>query len=1238
MRCLIFLALLSLHAAQVFGQNGLLFADDFSKTPDTAWQAFGPGYWTISDSELHTQDSKLATAGSPDWKNYELKFRAHAPQGAYEAQIWAGIRVQNRHDRYVLGLRGGNHDDLLFWRQGWLGQDEFLATRPLDFHPETGQWFTIRLLACDDHFLVFLGDEALPRIHVRDSAAHFSTGKIALGGGWFPAKFDDVEVRQLELPEIERLKILPEANFGETPEQKETRRKAERAKYLPKTLTQISTDAKPSNESSPPLLWRGAGGEVTLDGDWLFLPDYQLLIGNETAALSPDSSDENWHILAVPNFWNEHRVWLHGEDAMMLSGDKGASDNLRQTDDARCAAYTFDFRKTNIGYYRQWLVLPDSGFEMAEKSVRLRFEAVSKMAKIWVNGHPVGEHVGMFAPFEFEVGQFLRPGRNLLVVKVVKNYAEVADGEGVVDLAESVGVTKKMLADLPHGIFAHEPAGIWQGVKLLTSNRLRLRDVFVKTHLTGLDLDLEIEKSDTATRQVSLDLSLVDCADGTVLFSQKGMAAWSLAGDSVFKKSLSLAGLQPKLWSPEHPNLYSLELSLHDSSLITHSSLLTKIGFRTFEKCGEFFCLNGRPYRPRGANHTPFSVRPNDPILADTFLKKMHDAGFQITRTTTAPFNEIWLEAADRQGVAVSFEGAFPWLMMRGDIPDSNLLNVWRREFFDLVRRARNHPSVLFWTVNNEMKFYEKDTVRARVQHKFQIVSDVVKSLRKFDPTRPVIFDSGYRRDTAKFDRKFMAGIDDGDADDIHNYFNWYYFSVFDLFDSTFTRWYKNRGRPLITQEFSSGYPNNDSGHPVRFYTFAHDVPQALVGQWAFEDHDPRYFLERQAFIAKEGAEALRRSTPSLASFQAFSSVCWWQNVFDTGRMKPFPVVRAMQLAEQPVLVSAELFGRHFWAGDTLRARVCVLNDAADGRDLPPTFLRWRVENQGVALTSGLLRLPSVPYFSQHWDSLVVRLPDSLRGRGLVRVQLVLELTRENQVFSKNEYDLLLAESPNPKAIEWRDWGNNIAVFNPPKNFEHGILKACDANNSVEELTEFSAIKDWAKIPVDEFKVIVEASKLTHKQLKKLRRLIKRGGQVILLHAGENAHYLFPQLIDSVLNKPGEMVQLLVPEHPIFEGVGPLDLAWLNNGKQERPISCPRAYYVHPQPNVEPLAQFTVTHGAINPAFHKRHERVREFTGFPLVDVHFGKGRAMLCELNLEFAATDPVAGMILATLLRMPR
>ena len=55
--------------------------------------------------------------------------------------------------------------------------------------------------------------------------------------------------------------------------------------------------------------------------------------------------------------------------------------------------------------------------------------------------------------------------------------------------------------------------------------------------------------------------------------------------------------------------------------------------------------------------------------------------------------------------MCISYEGTWPWLMLQGEPPEENLLRIWKEEFASLIKKHRNHPSVIFWTVNNEMKF-----------------------------------------------------------------------------------------------------------------------------------------------------------------------------------------------------------------------------------------------------------------------------------------------------------------------------------------------------------------------------------------------------------------------------------------------------------------------------------------------------------------------------------------------------
>jgi beta-galactosidase/beta-glucuronidase len=126
------------------------------------------------------------------------------------------------------------------------------------------------------------------------------------------------------------------------------------------------------------------------------------------------------------------------------------------------------------------------------------------------------------------------------------------------------------------------------------------------------------------------------------------------------------------------------------------------IGFRTFSVDNGAFLLNGKPFLLRGANHFPHALRPNDTKLAHRFMKLAKEGNVVATRSHTAPFTNTWLEAADENGMLVSYEGTWPWLMLKGEPPGDELLKQWKDEFLSLIRKHRNHPSIVMWTVNNE--------------------------------------------------------------------------------------------------------------------------------------------------------------------------------------------------------------------------------------------------------------------------------------------------------------------------------------------------------------------------------------------------------------------------------------------------------------------------------------------------------------------------------------------------------
>ena len=116
----------------------------------------------------------------------------------------------------------------------------------------------------------------------------------------------------------------------------------------------------------------------------------------------------------------------------------------------------------------------------------------------------------------------------------------------------------------------------------------------------------------------------------------------------------------------------------------------------------------------------------------------------------------------------------------------------------------------------------------------------------------------------------------------------------------------------------------------------------------------PASFLKTQAFITGELAETLRRSNDQASGIMHFALMTWFRQTYDYQNIEPYPTYYALKRALQPVLVSAELWGRNLYAGEKLPTRIYVVNDREDGTDLQPSLLRWEIQDEsGKCLASG---------------------------------------------------------------------------------------------------------------------------------------------------------------------------------------------------------------------------------------------------------------------------------------------
>lgn len=1210
---------LSTEARQEFSDKTIFDFSDMSEELTTV----GRGACDIRDGVLRSRGS-YALFGSPDMKDYSFSFRARASKDAEQVQIWAGFRTYNRFDRYVVGIKGGLQDDLYLMRTGYMGTDEFMGVRPLGFHPVPGEWYMVRVEVCGSRIRVFVGDEKLPYIDVTDNngGKMVPSGNISLGGGWIETEYDDLVITPMSAGDLGGV-IDTEYRRFMTPEEKESKRREERAAYNPVRLTGLTQGRT----------------EVSLDGDWLFIPDYQL--GDKEKAVSPASDDETWHIMSVPDFWTPIRIWLHGETMPSPRGNqpKGVSDTYYQQETDRCENYTFDYRRTGAAWYRQWLELPE---EVTGKRMVLMFDAVSKTAEVYVNGSLVATHVGMFSEIKADVTDYMHPGRNLIALKVTRDIqgatAQTSDAmenyyssvrKEVDDNKDDAQANKAILTDIPHGFYGDNPAGIWQPVKLTVSDPLKIEDIFIKPALDGASFDITVKNNGLGKRKnFALKVDIVDGQNGDVLFSGVLMDKLSLASGEDRKYSCDIDGLRPKLWEPATPNLYDFRFAIVEREGVSDEITVTS-GFRTFEAREDgFFYLNGRRYWLRGGNHIPFALRPNDKDLADRFMRLMREGNINSTRTHTTPWNELWMSAADRNGIAVSFEGTWSWLMIHSTpIPDQGVLNLWADEWLQVMDKYKNHPSLFFWTINNEMKFYDLDADKERAEKKFRIISDVVGRMRAQDPTRPISFDSNYTRRNGlnRFGQDFMATVDDGDIDDNHAYYNWYDFSIFRFFNGEFQKQFKTEGRPLISQEMSTGYPNAETGHPTRSYQLIHQNPFSLIGYEAYDWADPASFLKVQSFITGELAEALRRTGDQLSGIMHFAYMTWFRQCYDSRNIKPWPTYYALKRALQPVLVSAELWGRNYYAGEKLPLRVYVVNDDERGQDLPATVLHWNISDpSGRELVSGKTDFPVVGYYGRKYIEPDIKLPSDL-PMDKMNVKLSLILTENGEERSRNEYDLLLAGK------EWNACvtGKDIALLDKDGHSQVFDFLGVGHKNagSIGELLSKNA----------SVCVISGLSDCTDEEARMIRTYQSNGGKLLLLNSKEAARKIYPEYItDWIIPTEGDIVVMERPEAAVFDGIEPLELRYFNNNKREIPLACTSVLKAKRDANVTELASQMKIHAYIDDGKPEdRIKRIESMRGLTLLGITDGSGKAIVSTLCTEKAMTDPVAGHLLMNMIK---
>ncbi|MFC8343253.1 glycoside hydrolase family 2 TIM barrel-domain containing protein [Streptomyces sp. NPDC057280] len=451
---------------------------------------------------------------------------------------------------------------------------------------------------------------------------------------------------------------------------------------------------------------------LSLDGRWKFAhaerPD-----DRDPDFFATDLDDSDWDTIPVPSVWQKHGYDrpIYVNITYPYWGPNGLGEEPQPP-----AAPT---RYNPVGQYRRTFTVPRG---WSGRRTFLHFEGVKSAHYVWINGALVGYREDSFTPAEYDITDHLRPGTNQIAVEVYR----YSDGDWLED--------QDMI----------RLSGIFRSVHLYSTPAVHLRDFKLDTPLGD----------DYASAQLSVTASVRAYAAGhagaytveTQLYDADGHPVWSrplqqsadvrtVGEDTTVRTARAVP--EPRLWSAEHPYLYTAVLRLRGPSGKVTETLSHRVGLREFALKDGLMRINGRPVSFRGTNRHEMhpdrgtALTRADMIRDIEIIKRMN---MNSVRTSHYPNNPQWYELADEYGLYLVDETNLETHGIRGEYPgnhaDWSAACVARAQ--NMVHRDKNHASVVIWSLGNE----------AGAGSTFTAMHDWIKS---YDTTRVVQYEGDDR-------------------------------------------------------------------------------------------------------------------------------------------------------------------------------------------------------------------------------------------------------------------------------------------------------------------------------------------------------------------------------------------------------------------------------------------------------------------------------------------------------------
>ena len=489
---------------------------------------------------------------------------------------------------------------------------------------------------------------------------------------------EDIEEQnalQDKYPEIvnvlkEELHAWLESSDALMPEQDPIWTQEDEQKYLEKAIPQMMAKQEKVRVAMMDPSWQP---NSSWWGSKPFSESWKFHLGDLSEASEEQFDDSGWRELDIPHDW----AFENGFSPDGAQEDKGG------------------YTSGGIGWYRKHFSLIAN--EIKDRCVFVDFDAVYMNSEVWVNGHYIGKRPYGYISFSYDITPYIRAGENVMSVRV-DNSLEPS-------------------ARWYHG------CGIYGDVRLRYENPLHFVNDGVYVYTPEIT-DIE------ASVHVRYDLSLPEKGSKvTAYILQDGRAVSDTISSIRHDKEMKLSIAEPDLWSPDSPSLYQVILKLHDRNGRFVDSENVSIGVREVSWDAEKgFFLNGKQTKLRGVcEHLeggPVGAAWTEGLL-EWKLKLLKDMGCNAIRTAHNPQLPFFYDICDRIGLMVMDEAFDGWARKaEHDYGAQAFAQWWEKDLRAFIRRDRNHPSVVVWSVGNETKG--------------DVAHDLVRVCHEEDPTRAV--------------------------------------------------------------------------------------------------------------------------------------------------------------------------------------------------------------------------------------------------------------------------------------------------------------------------------------------------------------------------------------------------------------------------------------------------------------------------------------------------------------------